>query len=170
MMDGVLSNKRVKFYNLTFLLYYVIIFIENKTGLKYYTCFSPVPPKYRGEIMSKIIDETGHVYGYLTVIERADNDNNGRARWKCKCKCGNETIVLGKHLRSGNTKSCGCYQKEKAIESNINRTDNIIGKKFGKLTVISEEGFIVGNNGKRRRIYNCLCDCGNYCQIQHQYL
>ena len=52
--------------------------------------------------MSKIIDETGNIYGYLTVIERAAN-KSGRAMWKCKCKCGKECIVSGKNLRSGNT-------------------------------------------------------------------
>lgn len=115
-------------------------------------------------------NEIGNTYGYLTVISRAENNKEGRARWLCKCKCGNEVIVLGKHLRSGNTKSCGCYQKERAIESNINRTDNIIGKRFGKLVVLEETGFIVKNNGKRRRKYLCQCDCGNQCEVQHQYL
>ena len=64
--------------------------------------------------MAKVIDETGKVYGYLTVIERAENDRSGRAKWKCRCRCGKEVVVLGKHLRSGNTKSCGCYQRERA--------------------------------------------------------
>ena len=57
-------------------------------------------------------NEIGNTYGYLTVIERAENTKEGRAQWRCQCKCGNTVIVLGKHLRSGNTKSCGCYKKE----------------------------------------------------------
>lgn len=115
-------------------------------------------------------NEIGNIYGYLTVIERAENSPDGRARWKCKCKCGNETIVLGKHLRSGNTKSCGCYQKERAAQSNMDRVDTLIGKKFGKLLVLEEVGFITKNSGKRARLYKCLCDCGNICEVQHQYL
>lgn len=59
--------------------------------------------------MGTLIDETGNKYGYLTVIERALNNKDGRAAWKCRCKCGKEIIVSGKSLRSGNTKSCGCY-------------------------------------------------------------
>ena len=117
-----------------------------------------------------LVNETGNVYGYLTVIERAENSKDNRAQWLCLCKCGKKTIVLGKHLRSGNTKSCGCYQKERASQSNIDRVDNIIGKKFGKLLVIEEQGFVNKNNGKRARIYKCLCDCGNYCLVQHSYL
>ena len=120
--------------------------------------------------MSKIINEIGNTYGYLTVIERAENNKDGRAMWKCKCKCGNELIVLGKHLRSGNTKSCGCYQKERAAQSNMNRAGSLVGQRFGKLLVLSEAGFIVRTSGKRNRIYNCQCDCGNMCQCQHQYL
>ena len=33
--------------------------------------------------MSKIIDETGNTYYYLTVIERAPNAPNGKAKWLC---------------------------------------------------------------------------------------
>lgn len=115
-------------------------------------------------------NEIGNTYGYLTVIERAPNNKEGRAMWKCKCKCGNETIVLGKHLRSGNTKSCGCYQRERAIQSNLSRGGDLTGKRFGKLIVLEEAGFIEGANKKRRRLWKCQCDCGNICKVQHQYL
>ena len=120
--------------------------------------------------MGKVIDEIGNTYGYLTVLERAPNNKEGRAMWKCKCKCGNELVVLGKHLRSGNTKSCGCYQRERATESNLKRGGDLTGRRFGKLVVLHEEGFITGSNGKRRRLWRCQCDCGNTCLVQHQYL
>lgn len=120
--------------------------------------------------MSKVKDEIGNTYGYLTVIERAENNKEGRAMWKCKCKCGNEIIVSGKHLRSGNTKSCGCYQKERAIESNLQRGGDLTGQRFGKLVVLKEAGFTEPKNGKRKRLWLCQCDCGNQCLVQHQYL
>ena len=116
-------------------------------------------------------DEIGNIYGYLTVIERAENTKEGRARWLCQCKCGNTVTVLGKHLRSGNTKSCGCYQKERAAAANMERVGSLVGQKFGKLTVICENGFVTHTNGKRSRIYYCECDCGNIVpSAQHQYL
>ena len=116
-------------------------------------------------------NEIGNTYGYLTVIERAENTKEGRAQWLCQCKCGNTTTVLGKHLRSGNTKSCGCYQKERATQANMERVGSLVGKKFGKLTVICENGFITHPSGKRSRIYYCECDCGNIVPTaQHQYL
>ena len=108
--------------------------------------------------MSKLKDETGNTYGYLTVIERAENTKEGRAQWLCKCKCGNEVIVLGKHLRSGNTKSCGCYQRERAVESNLRRSGDLTGQRFGKLVVLEEAGFIEKSNGRNSRLWKCQCE------------
>ena len=31
---------------------------------------------------------------------------------RCRCDCGNIVIVQNIHLRSGHTKSCGCYNRE----------------------------------------------------------
>ena len=55
----------------------------------------------------------GNKYNKLIVLERLDNDKFGNSKWLCKCECGNTVEVLGIHLRSGHTKSCGCLQKEK---------------------------------------------------------
>lgn len=38
---------------------------------------------------------------------------------------------------------------------------DIIGFKFGRLTVISENGFILKSNKSKQLLYKCLCDCGN---------
>ena len=121
--------------------------------------------------MAQLKNEIGNTYGYLTVITRAENDKEGRAQWLCQCKCGNQVIVRGKALRNGNTKSCGCYQKERASQSNMDRVGSLVGKKFGKLTVICEHGFITHTSGKKSRIYYWECDCGNIVPAaQHQYL
>lgn len=58
----------------------------------------------------------GKKFGRLTVVERAENDKYCTARWKCKCICGGETITSTTHLKSGHTKSCGCFAKEIAKE------------------------------------------------------
>ena len=96
------------------------------------------------------VDLTGKKFTYLTPYEYIKG-----GKWKCKCDCGNEIIVSGKHLRSGNTKSCGCYQKERAIQSNLQRGGDLTGLRFGKLVVLEEAGFITGTNGKRRRLWKC---------------
>lgn len=64
--------------------------------------------------MARFDDLTGKQFSRLTVISL---DHGGGARlqhryWKCKCICGNEKIVEGSKLKSGNTKSCGCFQAE----------------------------------------------------------
>lgn len=59
---------------------------------------------------AKVIDMVGVVCGRLTVLERDGHDYHGRAVWLCRCMCGATTSVVGKMLRSGNTKSCGCLR------------------------------------------------------------
>lgn len=70
--------------------------------------------------MSRFIDLTGKKFGKLLVIKRVENyiQPSGaiKARFLCKCDCGKETIVDTSRLKSGNTKSCGCYKIEKTKE------------------------------------------------------
>lgn len=54
---------------------------------------------------------TGHKYHRLSVLEEAQG-RYGKAFWKCLCDCGNNTIVSTSDLRTGNTKSCGCWGLE----------------------------------------------------------
>lgn len=120
--------------------------------------------------MAKLINEIGNIYGYLTVIERAEN-NGSRAAWKCKCKCGQEVVVTGKLLRQGQTRSCGCLKSEILVQRNIERGGgSLIGQRFGKLTVIKEGQWIVRKNGHRDRTWICQCDCGNTTEVVHRYL
>jgi hypothetical protein len=60
-----------------------------------------------------LIDLTGQAFGKLRIMARAANDKSGNARWLCKCSCpsGTETIVAGRDLRNGGTKSCGCHKR-----------------------------------------------------------
>ena len=51
--------------------------------------------------------------GLLTVCDRGPAPKSGRgATVICKCKCGNYTLIKLNELRTGNTKSCGCYAHE----------------------------------------------------------
>lgn len=63
-----------------------------------------------------MVNRVGIVYGYLTVIERAPDPEKKVSLWKCVCKCGNEVIVKGGNLNSGNTNSCGCLNLQKLSE------------------------------------------------------
>jgi len=61
-----------------------------------------------------MIDLAGKTFGYLTVVKRVNKEKPKQVYWLCKCKCGNETVVQSGNLRTGSTKSCGCYGKEVA--------------------------------------------------------
>lgn len=73
--------------------------------------------------MPKRLDLVGQKFNMLTVIEFYDVQN-GMTRWKCKCDCGNETVVYGRALKSGNTLSCGCYHKEHNKEYGFKHGDS----------------------------------------------
>lgn len=67
--------------------------------------------------MSKLHDLSGQRFGRLTVFERAENKGKQTA-WLCKCDCGKIVAVMGWNLRTGNTKSCGCWRDEKVPQVN----------------------------------------------------
>lgn len=63
--------------------------------------------------MSNFKDLTGQRFGKLVAVEMADDyvsPKNGKKsrQWLCKCDCGNDIIVRGSYLRSGQKTSCGC--------------------------------------------------------------
>jgi len=100
--------------------------------------------------MGKFIDLTGQRFGKLTVISRAESNSQNRAMWSCLCDCKKTIITTGWSLRRGSTKSCGCIGCE-----------NLIGKKFCRLSVISK----YGSNKHKKIVYECLCECGNKTKI-----
>lgn len=106
--------------------------------------------------MTRMNDLTGQRFGRLVVIERAENGDRGGARWKCLCDCGNEKTVSRDNLKNGDTKSCGCLQKEMGVISGKSKLINLVGQKFGKLLV---KEFIEIDNGNTWWL--CICDCGN---------
>jgi len=68
--------------------------------------------------MTKALDLVGHTYGRLTVVARAGSDKRGNATWRCTCVCGTERTIPGDHLRRGNTKSCGCWDRDVLMARN----------------------------------------------------
>lgn len=109
-----------------------------------------------------IEDITGEQFSRLTVLELTDKkDNDNRWIWKCQCSCEDKTIVYTSmhKLRSRNTKSCGCLQRESVIAKNKAGILDLTGQKFGMLTAIEIDKTRKGSNGE---IYwKCHCDCGN---------
>lgn len=89
--------------------------------------------------MGAFIDLTGKKYGRLTVIERTQNKGK-ETMWICLCDCGNKIVVQGNNLKSGHSKSCGCYNSEATANRNYKH-----GKRHTRLYTIW--------SGMRRRCY-----------------
>lgn len=53
-------------------------------------------------------------FGRLTAIERSATQRRHVSEWVCRCDCGETRSVATDKLNSGNTKSCGCLQRDKA--------------------------------------------------------
>lgn len=125
-------------------------------------------------------DITGQKFNRLTALYPVILKNRpNKQYWHCKCDCGNEKDVEVYALKYGGTKSCGCLftelNKEKMTKYNNSQSENNkipIGTKFGKLTVIEDLGYKPQFPGSthNRRWYKCLCDCGNICEANGNFL
>lgn len=58
-------------------------------------------------------------FGRLVVLERAGSHPTRGATWKCECDCGSTTVVPTWWLKTGRTKSCGCYKKDTLRAANL---------------------------------------------------
>jgi 5-methylcytosine-specific restriction endonuclease McrA len=97
----------------------------------------------------------GQRFSRYTVIGPYDIVRN-IVRWVCKCDCGAEKIVWANHLKSGHVISCGCAQREKAVEVGKAKARDLIGQRFGRLMVLERSG----STRHRRANWLCRCDCG----------
>lgn len=67
--------------------------------------FHPIPTGTR------FINLTGRKFGRLTALGFA-----GNRKWVCQCECGTQKAINSQALKSGETRSCGCLQKELAAK------------------------------------------------------
>ena len=107
---------------------------------------------------------TGKRYGRLVALYRVAGAHSKEGYWLCKCDCGTYKVVRARCLNGFHTTSCGCYSKEIRKTQHHSGPENLIGQRFGKLTVIQE----ALKQGYTR--WRCLCDCGNIKDIQANHL
>lgn len=119
----------------------------------------------------KPMDVAGQRFGKLTAEKYVPNTKKG-SYWLCSCDCGNSVVVSLGNLKKGNTKSCGCLSKKgkpygerprgkrnelsSTSEGRHRRADELCGKQFGRLTVLSFQGV----NKNHHSVYLCRCSCG----------
>jgi len=128
-------------------------------------------------------DHSGKEFGRLRAISYGGRENGKRGEWNCYCApdlggCGNYLRVATNSLTTGNTRSCGCFQKHRASREQAEpdtghrqrpdyvspvpervRAIDMIGKKVGFLTVVSRAPNYVRGQSTITR-WNCMCDCG----------
>lgn len=93
----------------------------------------------------------GYRYGNLVVV--GENDWSKRRKVLAKCDCdGNIKEYFAQSLKNGATKSCGCLK----IKLLNNRLENVIGNKYGRITVIEEVERDKYNH--RKVMGQCSCD------------
>lgn len=103
-------------------------------------------------------DLTGKTFGRLTVVGLANVPEKHGTYWHCKCECGNEVDVPAGNLVGGQTKSCGCLQREAASAAN---SSDLTGQRFGMLTALYKTDSHVTSGGNSLATWHCRCDCGN---------
>lgn len=113
-----------------------------------------------------MIDLTGQKFNHLTVLGLdKERTTTKRKYWICECDCENHTIksIRNDHLISGQTKSCGCYNRQAASERmKINGKDyaswlrqDLTGQDFGYWHVIER-----AENQNNHVAWLCQCKCG----------
>lgn len=111
-------------------------------------------------------DITGQKFEYLTVLGRGKNyispKGKKESQWWCICDCPQHNIILVKitNLTSGNTKSCGCLNKQKATERIVqvgkNCAKDLRGQTFGELIALMP----TEKRNNNSVVWECKCSCG----------
>lgn len=102
--------------------------------------------------------EIGERFYSLTVegFGRKPGSNSRQLYYYCRCDCGNITYVRRRDLLNGVSKSCMCRIWAKS---------QMIGKVYGKLTVLEIDNDVAHGSGKHA-YYRCQCECGNVASIR----
>jgi hypothetical protein len=93
-------------------------------------------------------DLTNLQFNKLKVIREYGRNKHNEVLWECECSCGSkQVIVTSYNLKSGHTKSCGCYLRE---------YNSINYKKFNTYDLSGEYG--IGYTSKGEEFYFDLED------------
>ena len=62
--------------------------------------------------IKKPVNITDQRFGRLQAVKLAFRDKHNREFWLFKCDCGQEKAIEKSSVKTGHTKSCGCWQLE----------------------------------------------------------
>lgn len=75
------------------------------------------------------LDLVGQRFHRLTVAQFVGVSRHHESLWECQCDCGSVTTVSGNSLTGGNTRSCGCLQKDRVRERCGKPTTEVLVKR-----------------------------------------
>lgn len=108
--------------------------------------------------MGSHMERIGERFGKL-LIRQKHHVEEGRVYYLCDCDCGNTVIVQYSHLISGNTKSCGCLQKE-LTSKRFAKHNNSTHPLYGVWTMMKQRCY--NHNNKSYKNYGArgikVCD------------
>lgn len=61
-------------------------------------------------------DLAGKRFGRWLVLSDSGERKNGGILWRLQCDCGSTALRLADGLKNGDSKSCGCYDRQAAAE------------------------------------------------------
>ena len=104
----------------------------------------------------KTIYYPGDKIGYWTILEedKEETKKHGMTYYLCQCECGTIKSVLGRSLKCGDSKSCGC--------KNLKYPKDLSGLKIEEWDIL----YPVNSHEERTNIiqenqnYLCKCSCG----------
>lgn len=114
---------------------------------------------------SRFQDLTGQTFGKLTVLFYAGKRKNKYSMWHCRCECGNETTLESSRLTLGQTTSCQPCFRHKPKTKRRSDFEDLTGRTFGRLTVVSMEKHEKLKKGSRTH-WLCRCECGESCVVR----
>lgn len=97
---------------------------------------------------------------YKLLVKSFLEIKNNNTYWSCICECGKTKIVTSNNLKSGHTKSCGCYRKFCSYEKmkTRNKENNICGKNNPNwnpnLTNEDRENSRIRNHNPKHKIWH----------------
>ena len=66
----------------------------------------------------KALNLVGRKFGRLTILNRWGTTRHNKARWLAVCQCGKHVFVTSGELTKGDTRSCGCFARQRMSEAN----------------------------------------------------
>lgn len=113
------------------------------------------------------MNKVGKQYGKL-IVESVNHERSDSKHtyYNCRCLCGNTDIIIKRSDYLNENSNCGCVKHRVSIKSIESlqkyakkREEELVGQRFGKLTVIEHAGKMKDRNNAN--IWKCQCDCGN---------